>query len=347
MKTKKLGRSDLEVTQLCLGSMTWGSVQNDEADGHTQISHALANGINFMDTAEMYPVNPVSAETCGNTEIIIGNWFANNGQRDKWIVATKIAGYNKAFIRPGQTINEKTIVEAVEGSLKRLQTDYIDLYQLHWPDRGSYHFRQNWSFDPTAQPRDQAQNMEAVLRAADRLVKEGKVRYLGLSNESAWGTAKWLEVSEKFGLPRMQTIQNEYSLLCRLYDNDLGELSHQEEVDLICYSPLACGLLSGKYADGTIPAGTRRSLNENLNGRMTDNAVKAIDGYLAVAAKYGLNPTQMALAWCMRRPFMGSVIFGATSIAQLDEVMGADSLELSDEVMTEIAEVHRTYPMPY
>jgi aryl-alcohol dehydrogenase-like predicted oxidoreductase len=349
MKKIKLGRSALEVTQLCLGTMTWGT-QNTEEEGHAQIDFAAERGINFMDTAEMYPVNPVSKETVGRTESIIGSWIAKNaGRRGDWIVATKMSGYNERFVREGQKMTADSVRAAVEGSLSRLKTDYIDLYQLHWPDRGSYHFRQNWAFDPSSQNREEVlANMAEVLTAMTALQAEGKIREFGLSNESAWGTVQWLRLADELNAPRMQTMQNEYSFLCRLFDTDMSEVSLHEDVTLLAYSPLATGLLTGKYAGGTtMPEGSRRTLTPELGGRITPNVWPAVDAYLAIAKKHGLDPTQMALAWCMTRPFLTSPIFGATTLAQLETALGADDLVLSDEVLADIQQAHRQHPMPF
>ncbi len=347
MRMKKLGRTDLDVSELCLGSMTWGS-QNTMDEGHAQIDMALDHGVNFIDTAEMYPVNPVLVETIGKTEEVIGEWFARTGRRDEVILATKISGAGQRMVRDGAPISAKTIREAVESSLRRLQTDVIDLYQLHWPNRGSYHFRQNWAFNPSAQPRGATlDNMLDVLEEMQRQVDAGRIRHVGLSNESAWGTAQWLRIAEEHGLPRVASIQNEYSLLCRIFDLDLAELCHHEDVGLLAFSPLACGLLSGKYGPDRIPEGSRRSVAPELGGRVSPRVWPAIDAYLAVARKHGLDPVQMALAWCRTRPFMGSVIFGATSLKQLETALGAAELDLSDEVLKEIRVAHKAHPMPY
>lgn len=347
MRMNELGRTGLKVSELCLGSMTWGT-QNTQPEGHAQIDMALDHGVNFLDTAEMYPVNPVAAENVGKTESIIGEWFAGSGRRSDVVLATKMSGANGGFVRDGQGITAVTITEGVEGSLKRLQTDYIDLYQLHWPNRGSYMFRQNWDFDPSSQNRDETlANMREVLGALGKMVDEGKIRHVGLSNESAWGTAMWLRASDEGAGPRMASIQNEYSLLCRMFDTDLAELSVNEEVGLLAFSPLATGLLSGKYQPDVTPQGSRRTFNAELGGRVTDRVWGAIDAYSEIAARHGLDVNQMALAWCGTRPFMTSVIFGATSMEQLRLALGSVDVELSDEVLSEINAAHRAHPMPY
>ncbi|WP_299604532.1 aldo/keto reductase [uncultured Tateyamaria sp.] len=347
MERRKLGRTGIDVSALCLGSMTWGT-QNTPEEGHAQIDRALAAGIDFVDTAEMYPVNPISAETVGRTEDIIGLWFERGGARDDMILATKHSGSGMRHVRDGADISGATIPEAVEGSLRRLRTDYIDLYQFHWPNRGSYMFRQDWTYDPSGQdPVAVRQNMADCLGALQREVDRGTIRAFGLSNESAWGTAAWLAIAEQTGGPRVASVQNEYSLMCRLYDTDMAELSVNEDVGLLSFSPLATGLLTGKYQGGVVPTGSRMTLNADLGGRKTERAFEAVDAYLAVARKHGLDPSQMALAWCMTRPFMCSVIFGATTMDQLDVAIGAADLQLSDEVLADLDTAHRAHPMPY
>jgi len=348
MKFNVLGNTDLKVSELCLGSMTWGT-QNTTDEGHGQIDMALDYGVNFMDTAEMYPVNPLTKETQGDTERVIGEWFAKTGRRDDVILATKVSGAGYLNVRNGAPISPETITQAIEGSLKRLQTDYIDLYQLHWPNRGSYMFRQNWAYDPTKQNKTEVlDHIVSVLETMQGLVDAGKIRHFGLSNESTWGTAQWLRVSEERGLPRVQSIQNEYSLLCRLADTDLAELCHNEQVGILSFSPLATGLLTGKYQGGkTIPTGSRMSITPELGGRITPRVWDAVQAYEKIAADHGLNVAQMALAWCNTRPFMTSSIFGATTFEQLDVALKSTELTLSDEVMRAIAQAHKAHPMPY
>jgi aryl-alcohol dehydrogenase-like predicted oxidoreductase len=346
MNMNRLGRTDIMVSDLCLGSMTWGT-QSSEAEAHGQIDRALEAGINFVDTAEMYPVNPVSAETCGRTEEIIGTWNAKGG-RDRMILATKHSGSGMKHVRDGEPISSKTISSTLEGSLKRLQTDNVDLYQFHWPNRGSYMFRQNWTYDPSGQNRaDTLAHIEDTLGALQREVDKGRIRAFGLSNESAWGTAQWLAGAEGGQGPRVATIQNEYSLLCRMYDTDLAELSVNEDVGLLSFSPLAVGLLTGKYQEGAVPAGSRKELVPGLGGRASERVFKAVEAYLEIAADHGLDPVHMAIAWCRSRPFMASVIFGATRMSQLDHVIDGLDIRLSDEVLSQIDEAHRLHPMPY
>lgn len=347
MERRKLGRTGIEVSALCLGSMTWGT-QNTAEEGHAQIQRALEAGIDFIDTAEMYPVNPISAETIGRTEQIIGLWFERGGARQDIVLATKHSGEGMRHVRDGAPISSRTIRETVEGSLRRLQTDYIDLYQFHWPNRGSYMFRKNWTYDPTGpDPAEVRQNMDDCMGALQAEVDRGTIRAFGLSNESAWGTAQWLAAAQRTGGPRVASVQNEYSLLCRLYDTDMSELSVYEDVGLLAFSPLAAGLLTGKYQGGAVPDASRMSLNPDMGGRKTDRAFAAVQAYLDIAARHGLDPAQIALAWCMTRPFMCSVIFGATSLDQLEVAMGAADVTLSDTVLDEITRAHRDHPMPY
>lgn len=347
MEKITLGRSDLRVSRLCLGSMSWGS-SNTEAEGHHQIDRCLAAGLNFVDTAEMYPTYPVKAETCGRTEEIIGTWFAATSRRDEVVLATKVAGPNGGFLRDGKGYHGAMLDEAAEGSLRRLQTDVIDLYQLHWPDRGSYHMRQNWRYDPTGQDTAAVRDhMLDVLKGMDRLIRAGKVRHWGLSNETAWGAATWCRLADENGLPRPVSMQNEYSLLCRIADTDMAEACHHENIAFLPFSPLAMGLISGKYGPDTTPPGTRRAAQETLNGRIGPRVWPAVDAYRAIAADLGVDVNAMALAWCMARPFVASPIFGARNDAQLDVALSAATLELSAETMEAIEAAHKDHPMPF
>lgn len=350
MKRVTLGRTDLSVSALCLGSMTWGA-QNTEAEGHAQIDVALDHGLDFIDTAEMYPASPGPDDHPGKTEEVIGSWIAKTGRRDDIVLATKITGEGSARTRGDETatapIGPDTLPSAIDRSLKRLNTDYIDLYQLHWPNRGSYHFRRYWSFDPTGRdPKTVRQDIADTLGALSRAVEAGKIRHIGVSNETAWGVALFLEIAEREGLPRIATIQNEYSLLCRIFDTDLAEICTAEDVSLLPYSPLAAGVLSGKYQNGAIPPGSRRTFNPELGGRVNPNIWPATQTYLDIAAKHGLDPCQMALAWQLDLPFMGAPIFGATSIEQLRTAIGAVDLSLSDDVKADIAAAYKAHPMP-
>ncbi len=347
MRHIPLGMTSETITDYCLGTMTWGT-QTEEADAHRQMDMALEAGIDVIDTAEMYPVNPVRAETVGVTETIVGNWNgANAARRGEYKLATKVSGLNEGFVRFGQPISGATFTEALEGSLKRLQTEYIDIYQLHWPNRGSYMFRQNWTYQPQGDKAEILANMQDVLEAAGAAVKAGKLRHFALSNESAWGTAQWLRLSEAHGLPRVQTVQNEYSLMCRMYDTDMAELSVHEQVTLLAFSPLATGLLTGKYAGGAVPEGSRMTLSPELGGRLTERAMVAADAYVGVAQKHGIDPVHMALAFTVQRPFAVSTIFGATTTEQLQHIINGKDTVLSDEVVADLNETHRAHPMPY
>ena len=346
MQTRPIGRTGLKTGIFSLGTMTFGT-QTPEADAHRQLDMAVEAGINLIDTAELYPVNPISAETCGDSEQIVGNWLVASGKRDEVLIATKVAGSGAKAIRDGAPISPETITTAVEASLKRLQTDVIDLYQLHWPNRGSYHFRQNWTYNPAGQDTAAAlADITAALETLGALVDAGKIRHIGLSNESAWGTAQFLRIAEAASLPRVATIQNEYSLLCRHYDLDLAELSHHEDVGLLAFSPLATGLLTGKYSGDTIPQGSRRSLNPELGGRFNPQSLVVADEYAALAAAHGLDPVHMALAFCTSRPFMAASIVGATTSGQLEHLLKGADLVLSDEVLEGIQAIYSRTPMP-
>ena len=341
----RLGRTDIEVSHWCLGTMTFGN-QTPEADAHRQIDMALDAGIDFLDCAEMYPVNPVSKETAGRSEEILGTWLAKTGRRGDVVLATKGSGPGNAVRREGYS--SANLDELVDGSLRRLQTDVIDLYQLHWPHRGTWAFRRNWSFDPSGQdPAAALQHFDDVLGALGRLIEAGKIRAVGLSNETAWGTMKWLDRAEATGGPRMATIQNEYSLMCRLMDTDMSEVMHHEEVTSLAFSPLAAGILTGKYQGGAVPKGSRLDLNPEMGGRMTDRVEGAVAAYMGVAERFGLDVVHMAMAWQTTRPFANSPIFGATTSEQLERILNGIDVTLGDDVLAAIDEVHKQWPMPY
>ena len=346
MKYNELGKSGIKVSEISLGSMTWGT-QNTEAEGHAQMDLAFERGVNFIDTAEMYPVNPTTAEKSGRSEEIMGTWHRSRKNRQQVIFATKIVGPGSRTVRDGAPVNRKSIEIAVEGSLRRLQTDYIDLYQIHWSNRDSYHFRQSWEFDASKQDYDDT--YAYILEALDGLQRQidaGKIRAIGLSNESCWGTAKFLEISKAHDLPRVVSMQNEYNLLDRKYDLDMSELSINENVGLLAFSPLAAGILSGQYQGDRTPTDSRRNFSSDIGGRYTAYVVPVVDKYLDVAKKHGLNCCQMALAFCLTRPFMASAIFGARTMEQLKTNLAAVDLKLNDEVMQDIASVYRSHPNP-
>ncbi len=341
MKMKKLGRTDVMVSEICLGTMTWG-LQNTEAEGHAQMDYALEHGVNFFDTAEMYAVPP-SAETYGKTEEIIGSWFKKTGNRDKVILASKVAGGGRPWVRGGRGVDGPGVREAVEGSLRRLQTDVIDLYQIHWPHRGHYHFEGSWDYNPYRQKRDEVlPNILEVHAEMGKLVREGKIRHFGLSNETAWGTMQYLRQSTELGLPRVQTIQNEYNFLRRYYDLDLAELAFHEDVGLLAYSPLAAGALSGKYLGGVLPPGTRGAISGSAyrNNQYTEPAIRA---YIELAQRHALDVNQMAIAFCLTKPFMTSVIIGATTMDHLQANIAAADLRLSQDVLDGIQQIFMRY----
>ena len=346
MQTIPLGQSGLRVPEFCLGTMTY-STQTPEDDAHRQIDMTVEAGMNFVDTAEMYPVNPVRAETCGDSERVIGNWVARHGQ-GKLIIATKVTGEGSAAIPGGAPIIDGPRLRAAcEASLTRLQSDTIDIYQLHWPNRGSYQFRRNWRYVPKGDRAQIIDNLREVLAEAAKLIAEGKIRSIALSNESAWGLSQWTRLADEAGLPRVVTVQNEYSLLCRLFDTDMAEASVFEDVPLLAFSPLATGLLTGKYAGNVIPEGTRRALNPDLGGRVTARVFEAVAAYQALALDWGVDLMQMALAWHRTRPFTSIPIVGASTAGQLAAQIPAFSMTLEPELIAAIDEVHKAHPMPY
>lgn len=341
----QLGNSDLFVSQLCLGTMTFGK-QNTQDEGFAQMDRAFDFGIQFFDTAELYPIPP-EAHTQGATEVIIGNWMKARGNRNQVVIATKAVGRTGMnWFRDGKreaTLSRADIFEAVDKSLKRLQTDVIDLYQLHWPDRPVTLFGSN----PTVYKHKVGDEIavEETLEALNDLVRMGKIRAIGLSNESAWGAMEFLRLSEKHGWPRIVSIQNAYNLLNRTYEVALAEVTMRENVALLAYSPLAQGYLTGKYRNG-IPDGSRRALFDRLQRYENGVADKAVRAYCALAESHGLQPSQMAIAFCFTRSFMGSVILGATTLAQLDENLGALKLTLTSDILRQIDEVHLTFCNP-
>ncbi|MDY0781319.1 NADP(H)-dependent aldo-keto reductase [Tenacibaculum sp. IB213877] len=344
MKYTTLPNTDVKVSKICLGTMTWGN-QNTEADGFEQMDYALDQGVNFFDTAELYSV-PAKPETYGATETIIGNWFKKTGNRDKVVLASKIAGGGAytAHIRTGG-FNRKNISEAIEGSLKRLQTDYIDLYQLHWPDRGVNCFGvRDYPYKTSAK---EAENHVEILETLQDFIKQGKIRHVGLSNETPWGTMKYLQTSEQHNLPRMATIQNSYSLIHRGYEIGMSEVSMRENIGLLAYSPLAQGVLSGKYLGGKTPEGARGTLFPRFIARyMTEGSLKAVAEYEKVAHKHGLTLSELSLAFINQLPFVTSNIIGATKMDQLKENINSININLSEEILADIEAVHAAMPNP-
>jgi aryl-alcohol dehydrogenase-like predicted oxidoreductase len=348
MDYRGLGDSDVQVSLIGLGTMTWGE-QNTEQEAHAQLDYALAHGVNLIDTAEMYPVPP-RAETQGLTERFIGSWLARHrGARDKIVLASKIAGparqpHNPTHIRgKGNQFDRKNLTEALDDSLKRLQTDYLDLYQLHWPDRSTMTFGRPaypWVDDAYTVP------IEETLAVLAEFVKAGKVRYVGVSNETPWGVAQFLRAADKLGLPRIVSIQNPYSLVNRTYEAGLSEYAHRDNVGLLAYSPLAFGWLTGKYEGGARPAGARISLFERFQRYSKPQAVQAITRYVELARRHGLSPAQFALAFVNSRPFVTSNLIGATSLDQLKENIASVEVKLAPEVLAEIDALHELQPNP-
>jgi len=345
MEYRKLGKTNLELSLIGLGTMTWG-LQNTQAEGFEQMDYAIDQGINFFDTAEMYAIPP-SADTYGTTETIIGNWFASRKNRGKVILASKIAGPGLEWIRDGSDITPETIISAVNDSLTRLKTDYIDLYQLHWPNRGSYHFGKIWEYQPSFDTQATEDNFIAVLETFAKLIKAGKIRHVGLSNETAWGTSKWLELSKKHNLPRMASIQNEYSLLCRHFEPDLSELSLHEECGLLAWSPLTRGMISGKYLNGANPEGARLTIETRKEHRDLPQTEQAIKAYINLANEHQLDVCQMAIAFVNQQPFVTSNLIGATNMQQFKSNINAVDLKLSNEVLEGINAIRRKYPAPF
>ena len=347
MEYRQLGRSGIEVSAICLGTMTWGS-QNSEAEGHAQMDRAFEAGVNFLDAAEMYPVPP-NAETYGRTEEIIGSWLAARNNRDKVVLATKISGPDGrlTYIRDGRPRYDRTNIEAaVEASLKRLRTDYIDLYQIHWPERQTNRFGK-LGFDALPDEEDNTP-LEETLAILESVVKSGKVRHIGLSNETAWGAQRFLQLAEAGRGPRVQSIQNPYSLLNRSFEVGLAEVALREDCGLLAYAPLGAGTLTGKYLNGARPEGARLTLHPGNRRYQGPRAEAAISAYAGLAREHGLDPAQMALAYVTSRPFVTATIIGATKMEQLETNLGSADLHLSDEVLAAIEELHRdhTYPCP-
>ncbi len=348
MEKRRLGRTGLEVTSLCLGTMTFGE-QNTEADGHAQLDRAVAAGVNFVDTAEIYAVPP-KAETQGATEKIIGSWLAARGGRDKVVIATKVSGRGRAnWLRPdgqGTKLDAENVKHAVEQSLRRLRTDYIDLYQVHWPDRQVALFGDGGTVFRGLPERDESIPIEETLGVLGRLVEAGKVRHIGLSNETAWGVARWVNLAEAGKGPRVVAIQNVYNLISRAFEIGLAEMALREDVGLLAYSPLGQGYLTGKYQRGARPAGARTTLFERGQRYEKPGVEVAIDGYLALARELGIDPAQLALAFVTSRKFVTSNIIGATSLAQLDVALGSLDVTITPEIEDAIDAIHQVHQNP-
>ncbi|NRH25102.1 NADP(H)-dependent aldo-keto reductase [Pantoea stewartii] len=346
MHYHRIPHSTLEVSQLGLGTMTFGE-QNSEADAHAQLDLAISSGINLIDTAEMYPVPP-RPETQGLTEKYIGSWLKKTGSRDKIILASKVAGPtrgNDASIRPNMALDRKNIREALDASLKRLNTDYIDLYQLHWPQRQTNFFgKLGYQYSASSVPVTLLETLEALAEQ----VRAGKIRYIGVSNETPWGVMRYLQLAEKHELPRIVSIQNPYSLLNRSFEVGLAEISQHEGVELLAYSCLAFGTLSGKYLNGAQPAGARNTLFSRFTRYSGEQSQLAVAEYVALENKHQIDPSQMALAFVRQQPFVSSTLLGATTLDQLKINIDSANLTLSSEILEELEAIHRryTYPAP-
>ncbi len=344
MEYSKLGNSDLEVSKICLGTMTFGE-QNSEAEAHEQMDYAIDQGINFFDTAELYAI-PSKKENNGLTELYIGSWLKKTGRRNDVILSSKISGYRKGleYIRPNLNFSSEQINQAVEGSLERMGTDCIDLYQLHWPERKTNDFFQRgYTYDADDPWED---NFLDILQAMDGLIKKGKIRYWGLSNETPWGLMHFCLLADQNNLPRPLTVQNPYSLLNRGYEVGLAEMSIRENIPLLAYSPLAFGMLSGKYHKKEDLPRDRINKYEELSRYSSDNSYSATGKYIAIAENYQLSPAQMALAFVNTRPFVGSTIIGATTMAQLIENVYSINVDLEKPTLREIEAVHELIPTP-
>ncbi|WP_076416215.1 NADP(H)-dependent aldo-keto reductase [Shewanella sp. UCD-KL12] len=345
MEYRRIPHSSLEVSELCLGTMTWGE-QNTQAEAFSQLDYAIGEGINFIDTAEMYPVPP-KAETQGETERILGHYLKQSGKRDNLVIATKVSapGPKSDFIRPNMALDWRNIHEAVDSSLERLQIDTIDLYQVHWPDRNANFFGE-LSYQQIDDNEKQTPIIE-TLEALASLVTAGKIRYIGVSNETPWGLMKYLQLAEKHGLPRVVSVQNPYNLLNRSYEVGMAEISHREEVPLLAYSPLAFGALSGKYLDNQWPEGARLTLFKRF-ARYTGTqiALEATQAYVELAREFKLSPAQMSLAFVTSRKFVASNIIGATNLEQLKENIDSINTSICPELMLRLDELAQIYRLP-
>ena len=344
MNFKKLGNTDLKVSTICLGTMTWGE-QNNQKEAFEQMNYALDSGINFFDTAEIYP-SPCFEKTYGSTEKIIGNWFKEKKNREQVILASKISGPGLSWVRNGgPQYSEQNIKKAIEDSLKRLQTDYIDLYQLHWPERKTNFFgRLNYKHQ---EKEDSWNDFEKILIILEKFIKQGKIRYIGLSNETPWGLSKFLEVSKLKTLPKMMSVQNPYNLLCRTYEIGLAEISIREKSGLLAYSPLAGGFLTGKYRNNNLPENSRQKLFADYYTRYNKpNTSIVIEKYFDIAKKFNLDFAQMSIKFCEIQKFLTSVIIGATTIEQLKINIESVNVNLTEEIIRKINDLQIIYPNP-
>lgn len=347
MQYRRLGGTDLEVSLICLGTMTWGE-QNTEAQAHEQLDVALDHGVNFIDAAEIYPVPP-KAETQGLTERYIGTWLAKRRDRERLVIATKVSGSSNGleWIRGGPVLNARHIREAVDSSLERLQTDYIDLYQIHWPARAANYFgKLGYTPDDAEAGGAAVEAIEETLRTLARLVEAGKIRTIGVSNETPWGVMQYLRLAEQHGLPRIVSIQNPYNLLNRSFEIGLAEFAHRERTGLLAYSPLAFGTLSGKYLDGKSPAGARLTEYPRFDRYLGEPAQRSVAAYAELARQHGLSPTALAQSFVNSRPFVTSNIIGATTREQLEENLASVEVTLSDDVLAGIDAIHKENPFP-
>lgn len=348
MLYKKLGHTDIDVSVICLGTMTWGE-QNTEAEAYQQLDYAISQGVNFIDTAELYAIPP-RAETYGLTETYIGNWLKQRGQRDDLVIASKIAGRSDGedsfarYIRKGPRLSKQHIAQAIDGSLSRLQTDYIDLYQVHWPERETNFFGKLGFSDFTKA--DDEISIHETLSALSKAVDEGKIRYVGISNETPWGLAQYLKLAEQYNLPRVVSVQNPYSLLNRSYEVGMAEFAFREQVGLLAYSPLGFGVLSGKYLQGNMPKNSRLDLFPHYHRYSNPEAVKSTEAYAELAKASNLSLAQMALAFINTRPFVTGNTIGATSMEQLSENIGSINVDLHSDVIEAIETIHAAQPNP-
>ena len=343
MKFKKLGNTDLDVSLICLGTMTWGT-QNTEKDAFEQMDYSVSQGVNFFDTAEIYSVPPTS-DSYGKTEVMIGNWFEKRKNRDKIILASKVAGPGCDWIRGGgNNFDEKKIGEAIDGSLKRLKTDYIDLYQLHWPERSTNFFgRRDYSYN---NKEGEWNSFENILDALGKFIRSGKIRYIGMSNETPYGLSRYLEISKNKGAPRMMSVQNPYSLVNRTYEIGMSEISIRQKCGLLVYYPLAAGALSGKYRNGEMPKNSRMALFKGWERHLNPLAMRAYDEYYKLAKDFNLTMVQLAQSFVNSRPFVTSNIIGATTMEQLKENIDSVNIDFTDEMMERVDKIHNENPNP-